>query len=172
MKLRLQNKKEDEGKSAIISSVAHFRNRSMASAVKAMAERGRWTRGSELIIYNVQNIVSRRSMMSHEGGKSLEEPPLEQEIVKLLNKGLERDFISSATYRRVVKDDPNNDPRLILLAVEKDEVLRVLIGARRTKEPKEVINQHKALFGSKRFQFHLTIGTRRSLKSFIQSSRP
>ena len=74
-----------------------------------------------------------------------EEPSWEGEILGLLNRGLERDFIRPVTYRRVVKDDPNSDPNLILLAVEDDELIGVLIGVRRTKAPAEVIEKHRGV---------------------------
>jgi len=74
-----------------------------------------------------------------------EEPFWEKEIISVLNRGLERDFIRPYTYQRVVKDDPNTDSNFILLAIEGDELIGVLIGVRRIKAPSEVIEKQKEM---------------------------
>ena len=72
-----------------------------------------------------------------------EDPYWEGIMVELLNKGLERDFISSHTYQRVVRRDPNFDPNLVLLAIEDGELTGVLIGVKRTRAPEEMIEKQK-----------------------------
>ncbi len=72
-----------------------------------------------------------------------EDPYWEERIVCVLNKGLERDFISPQTYQHIVRRDPNFDPNLILLAIQEDELMGVLIGVKRTKAPAEVIDKQK-----------------------------
>jgi len=77
---------------------------------------------------------------------SLEEKP---ELINLLrgflNLSLEREFISNWFFNRVVHGDPNQEPKYILFALDGKNLAASLIGVRRIKEPKELVEKHREI---------------------------
>lgn len=72
-----------------------------------------------------------------------ERPNYFSQLKCFLNKSLEKDFITDHMVKRCTINDPNYNPELTFLALEKDDLIGVLIGVERTKAPKEVVEAQR-----------------------------
>lgn len=68
-----------------------------------------------------------------------------EEVRSLLNLSLSEDTISDRTLRRITFDDPNYDSKYALVAIEDEIPIGFVLGVRRKKEPKELIDAQKNL---------------------------
>jgi len=67
------------------------------------------------------------------------------ELHPFLNRYLERDFITRHMFNRVLIDDPNMDYKYVYLALENNELIGVLIGVRRIRMPRELVEDHRGI---------------------------
>jgi len=74
-----------------------------------------------------------------------EEPGMLDDVRRFLNRFLWRDFIDSRTFRRIVEEDPNHDPRYAYIALEGDSIEAVAIGVRRLREPASMVEAQRRL---------------------------
>jgi len=74
-----------------------------------------------------------------------EKPEYALKLKSFLNLSLEKDFITDHMLRRCTVQDPNYNLKLTFLALEKGELIGLLIGAERTTAPKEVVEAQKQL---------------------------
>ena len=66
-----------------------------------------------------------------------------EDIHHFLNRCLDQDAVDKELFSHITKEDPNFNPELTFIALENDNLIGVLIGVERTKEPKEAIEQHQ-----------------------------
>ncbi|MBO3800744.1 MAG: GNAT family N-acetyltransferase [Thermoproteota archaeon] len=68
-----------------------------------------------------------------------------EEVQKLLNLSLFEDVVSDRSLRRITFDDPNYNKRYALVALENEEVVGFILGAKREKAPEELVETQKEL---------------------------
>jgi GNAT superfamily N-acetyltransferase len=73
------------------------------------------------------------------------------EVLGLTNLCLHEDSVTSRSLRRITFDDPNYNSRHNLLALEDGRVIGFVLGARRLREPVEMVETHKELAWIKLF---------------------
>lgn len=80
-----------------------------------------------------------------------EDTTLCEDLRKLMNLSLKNDFIDENLFKEIILNDPNFDEKLVLMKVKNDKPIAYVFGVRRTKEPKEMIEQHKDIIWIKSF---------------------
>ncbi|MEM2174253.1 MAG: GNAT family N-acetyltransferase [Candidatus Micrarchaeia archaeon] len=68
-----------------------------------------------------------------------------------MNLSLKNDFIDENLFKEIILNDPNFNEKLLLIKVKNDKPIAYVFGVRRTKEPKEMIEQHKDIIWIKSF---------------------
>jgi predicted N-acetyltransferase YhbS len=66
-------------------------------------------------------------------------------VRSLLNLSLNKDIISDRTLERITFKDPNFESKYSLVAVEDDKVVGFVLGVKRKREPKELVDLHKKI---------------------------
>lgn len=73
------------------------------------------------------------------------------EVRSLTNLCLHEDFVTAKSLRRITFDDPNYNDRYNLLALENGRMIGFVLGARRLREPAEMVEVQKELAWIKLF---------------------
>ncbi|MCX8180771.1 MAG: GNAT family N-acetyltransferase [Thermofilaceae archaeon] len=74
-----------------------------------------------------------------------EDPGAYEEVRKLLNLFLHRDFVDRRTFQTLTFKDPNFDPKFAIICIKSGKVVAAAIGVRRVKEPASLVEHQHSL---------------------------